>query len=186
MSGLGLDRVDMLLNVAGILHGKATEDAEDVTMPERSLRAVTPEWMEYNFRMNTMAPLLLAQALAPMMRTKGVKGRPQSIIANLSARVGSVSDNRLGGWYSYRISKAAQNMVTRNLALELKRQGTLVVGLHPGTVATGLSEPFQKNVAEGKLFTPEFSVSQMLSILDVVEQEHSGDVFAWDGLQIPY
>lgn len=187
MEGHGLSRVDVLVNTAGILHG---DHGGAARMPERSLAAVDPEWMMETFRVNTMAPLLITQSLAPLLKSKSNRrdgaARPTSIVANLSARVGSVSDNRLGGWYSYRISKAALNMATRNLALELKRQGTMVIALHPGTVATGLSEPFQGNVAEGKLFTPAFSVGNLLAITDAVEAEHSGDLFAWDGQRIPF
>ncbi len=188
----GHERVDFLINTAGILHGSNH-------MPERALREVTAEWMETNFKINTVAPLLMTQALAPLMKTKVVRKkkqqqqqqqqqqqRPPSVVANLSARVGSIGDNRLGGWYSYRISKAAQNMATRTMALELARQNTIVIGLHPGTVRTGLSGPFQKGVAEGKLFEPEFSVAQMRKIIEAVEPTHSGHCFAWDGVCIPF
>lgn len=89
------------------------------------------------------------------------------MFAALSARVGSIGDNRLGGWHSYRASKAALNMILRNLAIEMARSHPLAViaGLHPGTVDTGLSAPFQKGVAEGRLFTPDYSAERLLAVM---------------------
>jgi NAD(P)-dependent dehydrogenase (short-subunit alcohol dehydrogenase family) len=111
----------------------------------------------------------------------------RAVFAALSARVGSIGDNRLGGWHSYRASKAALNMLLRNLAVELGRSHpqAVVAGLHPGTVDTGLSKPFQKAVAEGKLLTPAFSAERLLAVLDGLTPADSGGVFAWDGARIP-
>lgn len=189
LQACGLSRVDVLVNAAGVLHG--TKPDGSAQMPERALREVTQEWLMHNLQINAVAPLLLIQALAPMLKTHvgrrrdGNGGRPWSLVANISARVGSISDNSLGGWYSYRMSKAAQNMGTKTVALELRRQGTLVLGLHPGTVATGLSEPFQQGVPKERLFTPTFSVCQMLRIMDAAEPDASGEVYAWDGKRVP-
>jgi NAD(P)-dependent dehydrogenase (short-subunit alcohol dehydrogenase family) len=104
------------------------------------------------------------------------------VFAALSARVGSIGDNRLGGWHSYRASKAALNMIIANLAIELKRSRphAIVVGLHPGTVDTGLSRPFQKGVAEGKLFSPETCAQHLLSVVGGLTHDASGAVLAWD------
>jgi NAD(P)-dependent dehydrogenase (short-subunit alcohol dehydrogenase family) len=109
------------------------------------------------------------------------------VFAAISARVGSISDNRLGGWYSYRASKAALNMLLKTAAIELgrTRKELVVLGLHPGTVDTGLSKPFQSNVSEGKLFTPEQSARYLLEVIDGVTPEHSGSVLAWDAQTVP-
>ena len=159
-------RVDALFNVAGILgDGKTTPG------PERSIANIERDWMTKTLAVNVVGPTMLAKALSPLMRTTGRKSvkmnnldvtlptnRPPTVIANLSARVGSISDNQLGGWYSYRISKSALNQATRTMGLELKRQGTWIVALHPGTTNTDLSKPFQRNVKEGRLFPVEFTV----------------------------
>ena len=106
---------------------------------------------------------------------------------NLSARVGSISDNRLGGWYSYRMSKSALNQATRTLSIELKRQGTRVHALHPGTCETGLSQPFQRNVKPEKLFSKEYAVSMMLDVVDHhMTMENTGAFLAYDGSTIEY
>lgn len=170
------DRVDVCVNVAGVLHSGSQR-------PERALADVDPAWMRTSYQVNAMGALLVTQALAPALRAND---RPKSIVASLSARVGSISDNRLGGWYSYRMSKAALNMATKTMALELKRQGTIVVALHPGTVDTPLSEPFQRNVDPKRLFTRDFSASSLLTIIDGLEQTHTGGFFAWDGEPIPF
>ncbi len=166
-------RVDALFNVAGILG-----DRKKTSGPERSLANIERDWMEKTLAVNVVGPTMLIKALSPLMRSTGRRsvkmntrisvkgidsveipvGRPPTIIVNLSARVGSISDNQLGGWYTYRLSKAALNQVTRTLGHELKRQGTWIVALHPGTTDTDLSKPFQGNVREGKLFPVEFTV----------------------------
>ena len=169
-------RVDALFNVAGILG-----DGTSTPGPERSLANVERAWMEKSMAVNIIGPTMLTNALSPLLRSTGRKSvnmevtlengvsdtigialptnRPPTVVVNLSARVGSISDNQLGGWYSYRMSKAALNQATRTLGLELKRQGTWVVALHPGTTNTDLSKPFQRNVREGRLFPVDFTVS---------------------------
>ena len=182
-------RVDLLFNVAGILgDGGATAPG-----PERSMSAIERGWMEKSLSVNVVGPTMLARALSPLMRTTGRRavemtgvaasgddagggivgrvrvelpaGRPPTVVVNLSARVGSISDNMSGGWYSYRASKAALNMATRTMGHELRRQGTYVVALHPGTTDTGLSEPFRRSVGEGRLFPVEFTVRTVRSSL---------------------
>ena len=109
------------------------------------------------------------------------------VFAALSARVGSISDNRLGGWYGYRASKAALNQFIRTLAIEWSRtaKASVCVGLHPGTVDTALSAPFQANVAPNKLFTPKQSVAALDTVLASLKPADSGQVFAWDGQPVP-
>lgn len=158
----------------GILHhGEA---------PERSFRAMTAEHMLRDYRVNTVGPALVAKHFLPLLPRDR-----RAVFAALSARVGSIGDNRLGGWHSYRASKAALNMIVRNLAIEMARSHphAIVAGLHPGTVSTGLSEPFQKGVSPEALFTPAVSAGYLLGVLDSLTPADSGGVFAWDGARIP-
>ena len=167
--------VDLLLNVAGVLHEAGTSGY----MPERSLAQVDADRMAQVFATNAIGPVLMTQAFAPQFR----KG---SVVGNLSARVGSISDNGLGGWWSYRMSKAALNMATVNMSIELKRKGAIAIALHPGTTDTGLSEPFQKNVKPEKLFTPQYSAGSMLDVIEGLKPEDTGRFFAYDGSPIEY
>jgi NAD(P)-dependent dehydrogenase (short-subunit alcohol dehydrogenase family) len=158
----------------GFLHGNDLK-------PEKSIRDLSIDSFLKNFEVNTIGPALVAKHFLPIM----AKGE-RNVFATLSARVGSISDNNLGGWYAYRASKAALNMVLKNLSIESARKykNTIILGLHPGTVDSELSKPFQKNVAENKLFTPEFSASKLLDVIDQTEIDDSGDIFAWDGKKI--
>jgi NAD(P)-dependent dehydrogenase (short-subunit alcohol dehydrogenase family) len=166
----------LLINCAGVLH-----DGE--LKPERRLLDVQPHSVLRSFAVNALGPLLLAKHLYPLLTHDQL-----AVLANLSARVGSIGDNRLGGWYAYRAAKAAQNQITRTLAIELARRAPnlICVALHPGTVATGLSRPFQSNVDAGKLFSPEYSAGKLLSVIDGLQREDSGCFFAWDGSAIPW
>ncbi len=149
--------------------------------PERAIREITPEWMAQNFAINTIGPAIIIKHIAPLLPKKG-----RSVIAALSARVGSISDNRLGGWHSYRASKAALNMVVKGAALELARTRpeAICVTLHPGTVATDLSAPFRGAGAEG-VITPATSAEALLRVIDGLTPAHTGRAFAWDGADIP-
>lgn len=181
------NRVDVLLNVAGLLG-----DAKTTPGPERSISKLDRAWIEKTMAVNVIGPVLLCKELAPLMKTKqrgkkeDQKERPVSIIASLSARVGSISDNELGGWYSYRFSKSALNQATRTMAHELKRQGTWAMALHPGTTDTDLSKPFQRNVAEGRLFPVDFTANQLLDCVDSMTAEHSGGLYDWAGKAISF
>ena len=110
----------------------------------------------------------------------------QRLLDCATFRVGSISDNRMGGWWAYRMSKAALNMATVNMAHELKRKDVYAVALHPGTTDTGLSEPFQANVKPEKLFTAEYSAGAMLDVLDGLRETDSGAFFAYDGSRIEF
>ena len=147
--------IDMVIAATGILH-----DGE--LMPEKSLEELSVEKFQRLFEVNTIAPALLAKHFLPKLNRE-----KRSIFAVLSARVGSISDNQLGGWYAYRASKAALNMVIKNVAIEIGRSNkkAIIVGLHPGTVDSDLSRPFQRNVPDGKMFTPEYSVQKLLEVL---------------------
>lgn len=149
--------------------------------PEKAMSALDAAWMAENFALNAIGPALVAKHFLPLMPREG-----RSTFAALSARVGSISDNRLGGWHSYRASKAALNMLIRTIAIERARQApsSIVVGLHPGTVNTALSAPFQGNVAPGQLFTPERAALQLLDVLDSLTPAQTGRLLAWDGSEI--
>lgn len=165
----------MVIVAAGLLHD------EDM-YPEKSWHALAPDQLARSLRINTIGPALVAKHFLPLFPRQG-----RAIFAALSARVGSISDNRIGGWYGYRASKAALNMILRNLAIELarKHKEAICVGLHPGTVNTGLSKPFQSQTPPEKLFTPNFAASRLLSVLDALTPADSGSVYAWDGQRVP-
>jgi NAD(P)-dependent dehydrogenase (short-subunit alcohol dehydrogenase family) len=165
---------DLVIVATGMLHDAAGG-------PEKSVRELDAERLAQAFAINVIGPALVAKHFLPLFaRDK------RCVFAALSARVGSISDNRIGGWYGYRAAKAALNMTIRNLAIEWGRthkQG-ICVGLHPGTVDTPLSKPFQKNVVPERLFTPDFAAEQMLNVLDALSPVDSGKCFAWDGAEI--
>ena len=127
---------------------------------------------------NTIGPALIGRYFIPLLR-KDTK----SVLAFLSARVGSISDNKLGGWYSYRASKTALNQIVKNFSIELKRTNpkAVVLALQPGTVDSNLSEPFKKNVAKGKLFSPEQSRELLSDVIEKVTIKDSGNLIAYDG-----
>ncbi|MEM8827665.1 MAG: SDR family NAD(P)-dependent oxidoreductase, partial [Pseudomonadota bacterium] len=149
--------------------------------PEKNRRALSAPDLGRAFALNATGPALVAKHFLPLLPRKD-----RGVFAALSARVGSISDNRLGGWYGYRASKAALNQLIRTLAIELARQKpqAICVTLHPGTVDTRLSEPFQGNVPDGRLFTPEYSAERLLEVLDGLTPAQTGRLFAWDGDEI--
>ncbi len=150
--------------------------------PERGFRAMTAEHLMRDFRVNAVGPALVAKHFLPLLPRDR-----RAVLAVLSARVGSIGDNRLGGWHAYRASKAALNMILRNLAIEMARTHpqAVIAGLHPGTVDTALSEPFQRGVTPEKLFTPEVSAGRLLAVIEGLQTSDSGRVFAWDGSRVP-
>lgn len=177
MVGARSPRLHLLFNVAGLLHG------EGEMFPEKRLADVRLENLERSFRVNAFGPLLMAQAFQRLL-THG----EHAVLANMSARVGSIGDNGFGGWYAYRGAKAAQNMFTRTAAIELGRKTSslICVALHPGTTDTGLSEPFQARVPEGKLFGTAYTVERLFTVISSLDASHSGGFFAWDGQPIPW
>ena len=167
--------LDLVIVATGVLQ---TDDFS----PEKTWRALDALTMAKVFAINTIGPALIAKHMIPLLRKDG---RP--VFAAICARVGSIEDNRLGGWHSYRASKAALIMLIRNFAIELKRQnkGAAAVALHPGTVDTDLSQPFQRNVAPDKLFTPQYSAERLLSVIGSLTSDDSGRHLAWDGQPMP-
>ncbi|MEM9469074.1 MAG: SDR family NAD(P)-dependent oxidoreductase [Pseudomonadota bacterium] len=166
--------VDAIIVATGMLH-------DDTIKPEKSLRDIQTSNFEKVMAVNTIGPALIMRHFLPLLPREG-----KSIFAALSARVGSISDNHIGGWYAYRASKAALNMLIKNASIEFGRRykEAVIVGLHPGTVDTGLSEPFQGNVPEHKLFTPEYSTEHMLKVLNTLNADQSGKCFDYAGEEI--
>lgn len=154
----------------------------DGTGPERTYRRLDPASMAEVFALNTIGPALIAKHMLGIMP----RGRAFTLAA-LSARVGSISDNRLGGWHSYRASKAALNMLLRNFALEMARThpGSVIVGLHPGTVDSALSAPFQSGLAEGQLTRPQDAAQSLIGVLLRLTPAQSGRVFDFRGDEVP-
>lgn len=163
---------DLLFVATGMLHTPSSG-------PEKSWRQLDAAKLAESFAINAIGPALVARHFLPRLA-------PSATLAFLSARVGSISDNRLGGWYGYRASKAALNQFVRTLAIELARTRpqTICVALHPGTVDTGLSAPFQRNVPSGKLFSPERSAGALLDVLGTLTPADSGQLIDWAGDRI--
>lgn len=166
--------IDLVLIATGMLHERGR-------MPERALRELDGERLARQFEVNTIGPALCLKHFAPLL----ARDR-RSVIVALSARVGSIGDNRSGGWYGYRASKAALNMIVRSAALEIGRRWpeAICVALHPGTVDTGLSHPFQARVPPDSLFPPDRAARQLLSVIEGLTPAESGRIFAWDGEEI--
>ena len=171
------EKLDLVVLATGILHSGAA------IQPEKSLRDIDPAAMTELFNVNAIGPANVAKAFLPHMRRSS-----KTVFAALSARVGSIGDNRLGGWVSYRSSKAALNMILKTLSIEHARRfpEAVIAGLHPGTVDSALSAPFQRRVPDGKLFSPSQSVAYMLSVIDRLTPADSGGCFAWDGTSIDF
>lgn len=151
--------------------------------PEKSLSALDPQSMLEVHRVNMILPMLWLSVLTPILRKS-----PNCRVAVLSARVGSIGDNQLGGWYSYRSSKAALNMALRCAAIELSRRakGVKLIAYHPGTVDTGLSQPFQKSVPEGKLFSADYAAERLDTVMQSVAIDGSLSYLDWAGNTIDW
>eukprot|EP01094_Clydonella_sp_ATCC50884_P001218 TRINITY_DN10906_c0_g1_i1.p1 TRINITY_DN10906_c0_g1~~TRINITY_DN10906_c0_g1_i1.p1 ORF type:complete len:250 (-),score=59.14 TRINITY_DN10906_c0_g1_i1:92-841(-) len=174
----GKEKIARVVSTAGLLH-----DATTGLSPEKQIGEVQHDTLHRVFQVNAFGAILFAKALWPAL-----KGRHNVTVAAVSARVGSVSDNAIGGWYAYRASKAALNQLLRTFSIELKRfnRHSCVAALHPGTVDTNLSEPFQTNVPDGKLFSAEYSAESLWKVLDSLTPEQTGNFFAYDGETIAY
>jgi len=166
----------LVIVATGLLH------APDGLRPEKTLASLDPARLARLFAVNATGPALVAKHFLPRMPRQG-----RAVFAAISARVGSIGDNRLGGWYGYRASKAALNMLLRTTAIEWARSAreSVCIGLHPGTVATALSEPFQSGVPDGRLFTPAHAAHCLLDVIGQRTPADSGRVFAWDGSEVP-
>jgi len=163
---------DIVIAATGLLH------SGDGLAPEKNLNDLSIKNFQDIFAVNTFGPALIAKYFTPFLPRDR-----KSVFAALSARVGSISDNHLGGWYAYRASKTALNMIIKNISIEIARQNknACIVCLHPGTTDTALSKPFQNNVPTEKLFTPQYSVEKMIDVLERITPEQTGQILAYDG-----
>lgn len=162
-----------------IASGLLSEGAD--LQPEKSYRHQDLVAFQRVFEINTFGPGLIAKHFLPIMPRKG-----RAVFAALSARVGSITDNRVGGWHAYRASKAALNMLIKNYAIEQARRNEdfIAVSLHPGTVDTALSQPFQSNVPDKQLFSPDVSAAHLLNVIARLQPADSGKAFDWAGQEI--
>jgi NAD(P)-dependent dehydrogenase (short-subunit alcohol dehydrogenase family) len=166
----------LVIVASGLLHTQTKG-------PEKAMRDIDPSWLTEVYAVNAIGPALVAKHFLPIMPRCG-----RTLFAALSARVGSINDNRLGRWYGYRASKTALNMMIRNLAIEERRRNSsaIIVALHPGTVDTNLSRPFQENVQPGRLFPPDRAALQLLDVVEELNPADSGKMFDCEGKEIPF
>lgn len=165
-----------VLSAIGLLH---TADYQ----PEKRLAELNLAQMQHQFTVNAALPMLLLQQTLPLLPTKS-----PSFWVQLSAMVGSITDNKLGGWYSYRASKAALNMLMKTAAIELARthKQLKLAAIHPGTTDTALSKPFQARLPADKLYTPAQSATRIVEVIQNLTPAQSGGLFHWDGTSLPY
>ena len=168
-------KFDLVFVATGILH-----DNEDI-YPEKSIRDISEVKLKKVLMVNTIGPTLVGKYFIPFLDKN-----KRNVFAFLSARVGSISDNKIGGWYSYRASKTALNQIIKNFSIEVKRSNpnSIFVGLQPGTVKSNLSKPFEKNVNSSNLFSPEYSAEKLLKVINDLTLEDTGKFFAWNGEEI--
>ncbi len=173
-SGIAFDRVTIC---NGILHHESLS-------PEKRLENAALERLETVMRINAFVPLLWVKALKPLLKVN----RKPCVITALSARVGSIGDNERGGWYAYRASKAALNMLLKTAALEYQREAKPVQFLlfHPGTTDSPLSKPFQKNISPEKLFTPQFVASQLMKLQGELTPDLPIQFLDWQGKRVEW
>jgi len=167
---------EIVIQCAGILHNTSK-------MPEKALSQISSDWLHQSIDINLLSHIHLAQAIDPFVkRQKPIRW------VSLSALVGSLTENELGGWYSYRISKAALNMFIRNLSIEWGRKSpnSIVTALHPGTTKTALSEPFQRNIAPEKLYAPQLTGRRLSNVIDNLSIAQHGRLLHWDGTIVPF
>mmetsp|Transcript_30370 Transcript_30370/g.98743 ORF Transcript_30370/g.98743 Transcript_30370/m.98743 type:complete len:311 (+) Transcript_30370:979-1911(+) len=179
--------IHLLMNVAGVLHTPTG------MAPETRIANVDPAHASHAFAVNALGPLLVCKGFEALLREAAKEGVPGSgapaVVANLSARVGSIADNNLGGWISYRSSKAALNQMTRTVALEWARRkpaGPVCIALHPGTCDTDLSAPFQRNVPKEKLFSRERGARQLLDVVGSLGRKDTGVFLDWAGKRVEW
>ena len=169
-------RLHFVINCVGFLH-------DGTISPEKALRQIQADTLVRYFQVNSIGAVLLAKHLLPLLHHE-----QPNIFATISAKIGSIEDNRLGGWYGYRASKAALNMFLKTASIEYGRRSkqTAIVMLHPGTTDTRLSEPFQRGVPPEKLFPVEKTVGLLMDVIGNVTLGDNGSFFSWDGSQLPW
>lgn len=165
-----------LISTIGMLH-------DDDTFPEKKLGDLNEANLRKLFDVNAIQPILALKSFSSVLDRKHTKFWVQ-----LSAKVGSIEDNYLGGWYAYRASKAALNMLLKTASIELKRthKRLVVAAIHPGTTDTALSKPFQSRIPDEKLYTPELSAKRIIKVIKEIQPENTGKLWHWDGTELPY
>ncbi|AEF55911.1 SDR family NAD(P)-dependent oxidoreductase [Marinomonas posidonica] len=160
----------------GLLH-------DETMQPERKIESVNAAQMAASFQANSITPMLWLKSLLPVLN-----GSSATQVAVFSARVGSISDNKMGGWYSYRASKAALNMLIQTSAVEYARRAKNVkfIAFHPGTTDTPLSQPFQRSVPQDKLFTPSFVAQQLLTLMNTIPMDNQAAYMDWNHQEIKW
>ena len=173
-SSIPKDSLDRVIIASGVLH-------DGDLQPEKTISSLDFDNFQKVFNVNTFAPALLLKVFFPL-----IKRNSDALIGVLSARVGSISDNRIGGWYAYRASKAALNMIIKTAAIELERRDKTakIIGLHPGTVDTNLSKPFQGGTPKEKIFAPKQSIDYLTKVIDSSTPQDTGKIFDWQGKEI--
>ncbi|MDG1436168.1 MAG: SDR family NAD(P)-dependent oxidoreductase [Rickettsiaceae bacterium] len=168
--------LDYIIVATGVL-------STDNIMPERSIKELSYDKFNKVLAINTIGPALIGKHFIQKLHKDN-----RSVFAVLSARLGSISDNNLGGWYSYRCSKSALNMIIKNMSIEIryKTPKLIIVGMHPGTVKGKLSDPFSRGISKDKIFDASYSVSKMIDVITSLTIDDSGKVFAWDGKEIGF
>jgi NAD(P)-dependent dehydrogenase (short-subunit alcohol dehydrogenase family) len=166
-------RFDLIINATGalVIEGR---------VPEKTIKAISADDMVRQFYVNAIGPALLLKHFHHLLPRQG-----RSVFASLSARVGSIGDNRLGGWISYRAAKAAQNQIVKTAALEIARThpDAIVVALHPGTVATALSKPF---VADRQTTPADEAARRLIEVIEHLQADATGRFFSHDGSVIEW
>ncbi|TGN38285.1 SDR family NAD(P)-dependent oxidoreductase [Marinobacter confluentis] len=170
------DGLDGVIYAAGFLHGQGIQ-------PEKRLEDLDAGAMAHSFAVNATGFAVLMRALAPWLRHRRFK----TVVA-ISAKVGSITDNGFGGWYAYRSSKAALNMLVRNVSIELPRKCRPVacVAIHPGTTLSPLSEPFSRSLAQLKVHQPAETAANIAGVIDGLSQDNNGQFLSWDGSLLPW
>lgn len=166
--------LDLVIIATGALHS-------EFCSPEKSIKDLSKEKFINIFEINAVTPALLAKYFLPKMSQ-----RTPSVFMILSAKLGSISDNSIGGWYAYRMSKAALNMLVKNLSIEMNRKNkkNIVVSMHPGTVDSPLSKPYQRHLLKKNIFSPDYSASKIITVLEGLTSNDNGVFFSWDGSKI--
>ena len=162
---------DEIIIASGLLHTNEFG-------PEKSIKDLKADNILKILNVNTVGPAIIGKHFLPLLNKNN-----KSVMAFLSARVGSISENKLGGWYAYRASKSALNQIIKTFSIELKRTNpkAIIIGLQPGTVDSELSAPFKRSVSNNKLFSSEYSASQLLGVIKRADESSSGNLISWDG-----
>lgn len=171
-----IPQLDLLINATGILH-------DQYSQPEKTINTFDSDFFSKNISINTTSTILLAKYFSKQLKS----ARPSHFIA-FSARIGSIEDNKIGGWISYRCSKAALNMAIKTISLEwqLKNTNCCVLAFHPGTTDTKFSKPYQRNVPAHKLFKPEYVAKQLINLVASKKSTDTGKFYSFDGSEIPW